>query len=62
MPTDEQLKDHILQQVNDVLEANDWGGSTDFLAVELVFKKVKYDCEIHVKRKEPKKTFRYCAN
>lgn len=57
MPTEEQMKDYVLQQVNDVLDQNNWGGSTDLLVVEIVFEKTKFDFRIRVKRNEPKKLY-----
>lgn len=47
---EEKQKDEILQQVNDILESEDWGGKGESLILELVFSH-QYDCRIFLRKK-----------
>lgn len=38
MHDEEQKKDEILQKVNDLLEANDWGGNHKKMVIKISFK------------------------
>jgi hypothetical protein len=50
----EKQKDSILQQINDILEAEDWGGRDESLILELAFER-QYDCSIRLRKKFKKK-------
>ena len=51
---EEKSKDEILQQINDILESEDWGGREESLILELVFDR-QYDCRIFLRKKFKKK-------
>ncbi len=46
---EEKQKDEILQQINDILEAEDWGGQDKSLILELSFDR-QYDCQIRLRK------------
>jgi len=53
-PRDEREKDKIVQDIYDALEAENWGGNTDLLVIELTFKQ-KFDCNIFMRKKLKKR-------
>ena len=51
---EEKSKDEILQQLNDILETENWGGNDESLILELVFER-QYDCRIFLRKKFKKR-------
>lgn len=51
---EEKQKDAILQQINDALESEEWGGRGESLILELAFER-KYDCQIRLRKKLTRK-------
>lgn len=58
---EEKLKDEILQEINDLLEKENWGGGCERLTVKIVFEG-RYNLKpLFVNRKEIIKNIKSCS-